>query len=120
LIDENLKTQEADKQAIILDEQEINKAIAGIEKQNGGQPGTFDDYLEQIGISRDSFLAQLKAQLSWNKLVQKKIAPRVRVGEDEISDAIKRTQSRFGPSEVQIQTLTLPVDNSQSEPSVQK
>ena len=69
IVDEKLQTQEAKRQNITATDEEINKAVAQIEKQNNMQAGQLDQVLKQRGIERAALIDQITASIVWAKLV---------------------------------------------------
>lgn len=73
-IDEKLKLQEAAKQGIEVSEEDINRSIAGFEKNNKIPQGKLRNILKKAGVGYDSYREQLKADLSWVRLVRRQMA----------------------------------------------
>ena len=71
LVDERLQLQEAKKQNIVATDDEINTALAQIEKQNNMQPGQLTQFLKSRGIDRGSLINQVTASIVWTKLVRR-------------------------------------------------
>lgn len=120
LIDERLQLQEAKKRNITVSKRNLNRAIQSIEKQNRLKPGTFDQYLAQNGIPRDSLMSQIRAQILWQKLVGRVLLPRVSVGEDEIDEALQRLKERKGQTEYRISEILLTNDQPERETEVRR
>src|SRR6516225_2526224 len=74
IVDEKLQTQEAKRQNITATDEEINKAVAQIEKQNNMQAGQLDQVLKQRGIERAALIDQLTASIVWAKLVRRLVS----------------------------------------------
>ncbi|MDE3061005.1 MAG: peptidylprolyl isomerase [Pseudomonadota bacterium] len=123
LIDEKLELQEAAKNDIKVTDDDIAQAIAAIESQRGMPPGTIYNILDSNHIPRETFQQQIRAQLSWNKLLIKTIRPHVRVSDDEIKLASQRiaalpARPAHAPEELRIGVITLPVDKPGREKEV--
>ena len=73
-IDEKLKLQDAAKQGIEVSEEDINRSIAGFEKNNKIPQGKLRNILKKAGVSYDSYREQLKADLGWVRLVRRQMA----------------------------------------------
>ena len=74
LVDEKLQLQEAKKQNVVATDDEINNALAQIEKQNNMQPGQLGQFLKARGIDRTALINQVTASIVWAKLVRRKLS----------------------------------------------
>lgn len=120
MIDEKLQRQEANKQSIKISEQEIGRAIADIEKQNGMPAGGLDKFLASSNVPKSTLTQQVEAQLAWQKLVQRKIKPRVDIGDDEIEETLKRMEANRGLPEMHLAEIFLAIDSPEVEDEVLK
>lgn len=120
LIDERLQMQEAAKSNISVTPADIAAAIASIEQQRNMPPGTLEPLLQEKNVPTDTFQNQLRAQVSWSKLVSQKMRGNVKVTEAEIERARATFGKSGGVQEIQIALLTLPVDKPAQEPEVKK
>ncbi len=120
LIDERLQLQEAAKQNISVTDRDMQLAFENIEQQNNLPKGKLDDFLKQNGISKDSIVSQVKASVAWNKLLGRRIRPRVTIGEDEIDEVLEHIRSRQGQTEYLLGEIVLPVDSPDEETNVQR
>ena len=73
-IDEKLKLQAAAKEGIEVSEEDISQSISGIEKSNKLAPGQMRKVLEQGGVNYNAYREQIKADLSWLRLVRRRMA----------------------------------------------
>src|SRR5438552_3354479 len=69
IVDEKLQMQEAKRQNVTASDDEINKAISQIEKQNNMQAGQLDGVLKARGIERGALVDQLTGSIVRAKLV---------------------------------------------------
>lgn len=120
MIDEKLQRQEANKQSIKISEQEIGRAIADIEKQNGMPPGGLDKFLTTSNVPKSTLTQQVEATLAWQKLIQRKIKPRVDIGDDEIEESLKRMEANRGLPEMHLAEIFLAIDSPEQEDEVLK
>lgn len=90
VIDEKIKLQEAEKENIHVTEKEIREAYRNFEKSNGVPTGKFADVLKQYQVSRDVFMTQIRANLLWNKLINRKLGQNVDVSTREVDDEFLR------------------------------
>lgn len=78
LIDEVLIYQEATKNNIVIDEEDIEKEIASLEENYGGKE-ILDSELENRGITRD----ELKTQIETTLIVQEILGKEIEITEEE-------------------------------------
>ena len=80
LMDETLQIQEAHVQKIDVEDAEVEGTYARIAQQNFGQdPKALDAHLTKIGSSSASLKRQIKAELSWNRLLSRNVRPFINV-----------------------------------------
>lgn len=125
LLDEKLQLQEAKKLDIKVTDDDVKKAIAGIEAERNMPPGAIDHIMEINHVPKDTFTHQIRAQLAWNKLLAQKIRPHVKVSDEEIATALQRIATQpvkpaKGPQELKIAVITLPVDKPSRAAEVKK
>jgi len=120
LIDEKLQRQEASKQNIKVTEQELNRALTDIEKQNGMPPGGLDKFLNSSNVPKSTLTQQVEATISWQKLILRKIKPRIDIGDDEIDETLKRMEASRGQPEFHLAEIFLSIDSPEQEDEVLK
>lgn len=120
LIDERLQVKEAENNKITITDQEVEQTIAAIEKQRNMPPGAIGKMLQTNRVPKDTFVNQIRAQLLWSKLIQKKLRSSVKVTEEEVKLAQKRLSIPTVKQELEIAVLTLPVDKPQREAEMRK
>ncbi|MCK6451085.1 MAG: peptidylprolyl isomerase [Alphaproteobacteria bacterium] len=118
LIDERLQKQEANKQNIKVSEQEIKRALADIEKQNNMPVGGLDAYLAQNKVPRSTLVQQVEASIAWQRLISRRLRPKVEIGDDEIDETLKRMEESRGSAEMHVAEIFLAVDQPDQEDEV--
>jgi peptidyl-prolyl cis-trans isomerase SurA len=118
LIDERLEVQEATRIKAVATEKEVNDAIGRIETANKMPQGSLLKALAADGIDNASLLAQIKAGLSWQKVVSRRLRPNVDIGQDEIDEVIDRINSEKGTTEYLLAELFLAVEGPDQEDEV--
>ena len=107
-VDEKIKLQEADKYGIKVSDKEIREAYRNFEKANGVPAGKFANVLKEYHVSRDVFLTQIRANLSWNKLVANRMGHNVAVSEREVKDEYARIQKDLNTSKYMVSEIVIP------------
>src|SRR5258708_10968109 len=115
IVDEKLQMQEAKRQNVTATDDEVNKAILQIEKQNNMQPGQLDGVLKARGIERGALVDQLTASILWAKLVRRLFAQTNTVSDEEIDDALKRLKETITEPQSRLAEIFLPVDNPRQD-----
>ncbi|HUI35154.1 MAG TPA: peptidylprolyl isomerase [Stellaceae bacterium] len=119
LVDEKLQLQEAKRQNVVATDDELNAALAQIEKQNNMQPGQLNLFLKSRGIERGSLISQLTASIVWAKLVRRMAAQNTEITDEEVDDAMKRLKEHANDPQSRIAEIFLPVDNPAQDQEVQ-
>jgi peptidyl-prolyl cis-trans isomerase SurA len=120
IVDEKLQMQEAKRQNVTATDEEINKAVGQIEKQNNMQSGQLDQVLRQHGIERSALIGQLTASIVWAKLVRKLLSQTNVVSDEEIDFALKRAKETADEPQSRVAEIFLAVDNPQQEDEMRR
>ena len=126
LINEKLEVQEAKKNNITVTPKDLSDAIDSIESERGMPPGTIYSMLAQNNVPKESFEAQIRAQLLWNRLLMHKVRPNVHVSAAELQTATQKfsltpppkKKEAVVPQEYKIAVIALPVEKITQEKSV--
>lgn len=111
LIDESLQLNEAKTQSLSISDDELATAINALAKR-GEPPETIRDFITKNKLSQRSFENQLRAQLAWNKVVQRKLRRNVSVGKDEVERAQKAAATAPGETELRVQAIEVKAQGS--------
>lgn len=118
LIDERLQAQEAERLDIRITDKQIDAAFEDISKRNNMSKAGFLNVLQQNGIFLESFKDQVRAQITWQGLIARRIRPSARVSDDEIEDAIKRVRANRSTTLRNISEIFLAVDNPEQDQQI--
>lgn len=118
LIDESLQVQEAKKLGITVNDQEIAGEIEQIAQRNRLNGEQFKQALTQAGVPVQTLTQQIKANIAWSKLVQRRIRPTIQIGEDEVLAYSERIKANAGKPEYLVSEIFLAVDKPESEGEV--
>jgi peptidyl-prolyl cis-trans isomerase SurA len=110
LIDESLQLEAAKRHSIRVNKADVERAFRFLEQQNKVPVGGLDRYMQQAGIPKPALEVQLRAQLSWTKLVRRRLSRNVQIGDEEIDEALARLEANAGRSEQRISEIFLPID----------
>lgn len=120
LIDERLQAQQAKELGIAVTDAEIDEQVAKLAEQNHMPVSQLPQFFSRSGASVAALREQLRANIAWGKVVQRRLRPRVDISDDEVDAEIARLQANAGKPEYLIADIFLPVDNPQQERSVQQ
>lgn len=120
LIDERLQLQEAKKFEITVDDKEIDEQIAKLAQQNNMTPEKLKPFFASKGVSLNVLREQMRANILWAKVVQRKIRPQVQISDEEVDDEIARLSANAGKAEYLAAEIFLPVTSPQQEQGVQQ
>jgi peptidyl-prolyl cis-trans isomerase SurA len=118
LIDEKLELQEAKRQNVTATDEEINKALEQIEKQNNMKSGALNEFMKSRGIDRGALVDQLTASIVWAKLVKRQTVQNTTISDNEIDDGLKRLKEHAGEPQSRVAEIFLAVDNPAQDEEV--
>lgn len=111
LVDEQIRSQEATRLGLTVDTKEIDSGFEQIAKQNNIPADVFKKALEQRGIKINTMRDQIKAQIAWTKVIQKRIRPKIEVTDADIDSELDRLKENIGKDQYYIAEIYLPVTN---------
>lgn len=115
LIDDRLKLQEAQRYNVSVSDEEVLDAVKYLEQQNGMRPGEINKLLERNNIDIETMLAQVRANITWNLLIEQRILPRITVSDDEVAAVQERLEANKGKTEYLLSEIFLPIDTGTNE-----
>ncbi len=118
LIDETLQVQEARRLNVKVTKAEVETAWKGLEKQNKMPPGGLERFLRQKKIPKETIERQMHAAILWSKVVRQRVRPRIRIGDEEVSDVIEQIEAGASLDQYRFLEIYLPVDNPDQEKQV--
>jgi peptidyl-prolyl cis-trans isomerase SurA len=115
LIDDKLKLQEAKRLNVKVGKEEIERAMAQVEQQNGMPRGGLENMLQRAGVRMLTLIDQLEAEIAWGKTVSQRYRNTVRVTEEEIDEVLAQMEASKGKPEYLVAEIFLPVDDPARE-----
>jgi len=98
LVDESLQLQAAKRHSIRIAKSDMARAYRYIEQQNKLPQGGLDKFLASERISRPALESQLRAEITWSKLVRRRLGRNVQIGDEEIDEVLARLEVYFARS----------------------
>lgn len=115
LVDEQLKVQEAEKLELEISDHEVKRGFETIASQNNMSADQFRTLLTKQGVPFKTLEDQVKAQISWSKVVQSEIRPRVKINESQVDARLRQYRDNIGDTQYFVAQIFLPVENDQQE-----
>ncbi len=108
LIDESLQIQEAAANEVEVTNEEVDQYFVRVAEQNFRKtvPET-EAYLTSKGSSIATLKRQIKAELSWNRLLSRNVRPFINVSDDEVNVIIQRINATKGTTEYRLGEIYL-------------
>lgn len=110
LIDEKLKLQEARRLGISLTQEELDDAIQGLERSNGLEAGGVPDFARQNNVSPEALFNQIRADLTWQKLLAQTERNDIRIDADQIDEVMSDIEAGEGQTEYRLAEIVLLAD----------
>jgi peptidyl-prolyl cis-trans isomerase SurA len=107
LIDETLQIQAAKSAEVTVSEDEVNTAFARVASNFKQSPAQFTTFIKSKGSSASSLKRQIRGELSWQRVLGRKVEPFVNVGDDEVKAVIDRLDAQKGTQEYRVQEIFL-------------
>ncbi len=120
LIDEKLQMQEARRLEIVADPKEVDETLKGIAEQNRMTVDELRETLERSGVTIDSLITQIEAELAWTDLVRKKFLSRVAPGDEQVDEVLARMEANAGRPEYLAAEIFLSVESPEDEEEVRR
>lgn len=88
LIDEQLKVQEADKNAIVISQSDVDRAFVNLAKRLKMSEERLTEILNQAGVSSKSLKDRLRADLAWARVSRQVVARRVKIRQSDVNAVV--------------------------------
>jgi peptidyl-prolyl cis-trans isomerase SurA len=118
LIDERLELQESGRLNVTASKQEIETALSHIAEQNHLPRASLDNFLAQHSVPIAALVAQIKANIAWTKLIQRKLRPTIQIGDEDVDGALDRLRANAGKPEYLTAEIFLAVEQPSQDEEV--
>jgi peptidyl-prolyl cis-trans isomerase SurA len=115
LIDERLQMQEARRLDIAVSDVQVAGALEQIAQQNNMTEGQFLTMLRNRGVIPTTLIDQIRAQIAWQAVVQRRVRPSVVVPPEEVEEVATRLAARRGSIERRVAEIFIPVESNAKE-----
>jgi peptidyl-prolyl cis-trans isomerase SurA len=114
LVNETLQLQEAQRVGINIGPTDVDNAIANIAKRNGTDMKSFLATMQKAVVTPSTLRNQVKAQMSWGRLVGARLSSQVNVTDEEVERNVQRLRQNKGRTERLLAEIFLPADQNGS------
>lgn len=118
LIEEKLQLQEAARLSVNVTPDELQRALADIAGRNDMSVEQLQGMLASNDIDPGTLTDQVRAQISWLKVVNQRLRPQVNVTVDQLEIAVEEARRNQGQPEYLLSEIVLPVDDPSQEQRV--
>lgn len=118
LIDEEIRLQEARRLKLEVSKEEIDGGFAQIAQNNNIPPEKFRAMLTASKIKMSTMEDQIRAQVAWGKVIQKRLRPQIEVSEADIDSELEMIRAKIGKTEYRVATIFLPVNEQKNDGDV--
>jgi peptidyl-prolyl cis-trans isomerase SurA len=118
LIEDRLKIQEAARLSINVNDNEIDERMAALENSIKMPRGGLMQLLRSNGIPRSAMEGQMRADISWQKIVFRRLRATIDIGDDEVEEVLNRFRSSEGVTENWLYEIFLAVDSPEQDEEV--
>ncbi|MEM6810856.1 MAG: peptidylprolyl isomerase [Pseudomonadota bacterium] len=115
LIEEQLKIQEALRNNIEISDEEVEEGFVNLAAQNGLEAEDFAKALQSQKIPRSTLLKQIRAQISWSKVVRSVLRPQINITEVDVKARLERMTQNMGSDEYRVSEIFIPVQDEAKE-----
>lgn len=115
LVDESLELQEARRRNISATPADVENAKRIVESRNNIPRGEFSRFIAGQGMPEESIVAQMTAEIAWNKVVGAVLLPQINISDAEIDAELQRIAQSTGKYRYLISEIFLPAEAGQRD-----
>ncbi|WP_207462490.1 peptidylprolyl isomerase [Azospirillum sp. SYSU D00513] len=120
LVDENLQLQEAKRLGVVAPQKEVDESILRIAEQNKLTRPQLEAMLKSQNIPLSTLQQQIRALVSWQRVMQRRVRQEVTISDDEIDSVMERIKANIGKPEYLVAEIFLAVDNPDQDAEVRR
>jgi len=107
LVDEKLQMQAAKDNEIEVTPDIVNRAFSNVAGNFNQEPSQFETFLKSSGTSRRALEEQIRAEIAWSQVIQRRLEPQISIGDEEIEEALERLEASKGQFEYNVAEIFL-------------
>jgi peptidyl-prolyl cis-trans isomerase SurA len=120
LIDERLKLQEAQRLGIKIPDKDVDAQVKVIANENKMSVQDFEAALQQSGILIESLRNQIRSELAWLRVIQRRLRPNVTISDDQIDETMADLKANANQPQYLMAEIFLSVDSPAQEAEVRQ
>ncbi|TNE29439.1 MAG: hypothetical protein EP349_06565, partial [Alphaproteobacteria bacterium] len=120
LINETLQMQEATRLDINITQQQVNEGIDQVAQNNGFDPQEFRARLKEAGVPLSTLENQVRAEIAWSYVVQRKLRPQINISETEIDATFQRIEHQKTRHQYRVAEIVLKGDDDALNGAIQE
>ena len=110
-IDEVIQIQEIKKENVLVQDDQVQNLVDGIEKENGFKKGELKKFLKENKTEISILEKQLWANLGWRQLVANKFRQKIIVQESEVEVIHNKLKTDIGKDEFNVEQIFISFEN---------
>ncbi len=121
LISERIQLQQATKSSVIVSEDQVNEVFGRVAKSNKMTSKQLVASFAQLGVEASTMKEQIRARLSWRRVVQRKFRGQVSVNASQVDKAISDEAPAEGQKksvEFQLQRVRLELPSTPNQRAI--
>jgi peptidyl-prolyl cis-trans isomerase SurA len=118
LIDEQIRIQEARRLKVEVTKEDIDSGFAQIAQNNNIPPEKFRSMLVASKIQMGTMEDQIRAQIAWGKVIQKRLRPQIEISDADIDSELEMIRAKIGKAEYLVANIFLPVNEQKNDGDV--
>ncbi len=118
LVEEQIKLQESRRLKIDVTKDEVAAGFAQVAQNNNIPPEKFREMLLASKIRISTLEEQIRSQLAWGKVVQKRLRPQIEISDADIDTELEMLRAKIGKTEYRVAEIYLPVTDPKKEKEV--
>ncbi|MEM7568304.1 MAG: peptidylprolyl isomerase [Pseudomonadota bacterium] len=107
LVDEKLQLQAAEENEIVVTPDVVERAFSSVAGNFNQQPGQFESFLRDNGTTRRALEEQIRAEIAWSQLIQRRLEPQITISDEEVEEALERLEESKGQFEYNVAEIFL-------------
>jgi peptidyl-prolyl cis-trans isomerase SurA len=118
LVDERLELQEAKKENITVADADVQKSLDAIAGRSGMNGVQVIEFLKKNGVTANTLITQIRADLAWNQLVSQQFGSQINIGANEVDEVMKKLEAEADQPRFALFEILLTFDNPSQEQEV--
>lgn len=118
LVEEQIKMQEARRLKIEITQADVDAGFTQIAQNNNVPVDKFKAMIVGSKIPLRTLEDQIRAQVAWGKVVQKRLRPQIEVSDADIDSEMEMLKAKIGKTEYRLADIFLPINEQKKEADV--